>query len=65
MQSDPMARLLAAGSAELARLLARYRDGAYQNDNIAALAMTTSILTAMQAEEDIMQLEQEPTDVPN
>lgn len=61
--ADPMQRLIAAGTAECARLLERYRDGAYVNDGIAALAITQSILAAMQAEEDRIMLESDPLDV--
>lgn len=60
---DPMMRLIAAGSAECARLLQRYKDGAYVTDAVAAYAITQSILAAMQAEEDKIMLESEPTDV--
>lgn len=58
-----MQRLIAAGTAECARLLERYRDGAYVNDMVAAIAITQSILAAMLAEEDKIMLEQEPADV--
>ena len=60
---DPMTRLIAAGSAECVRLLQRYKEGAYVTDVVAAYAITQSILAAMQAEEDRMTLEAEPTDV--
>jgi hypothetical protein len=60
---DPMLRLIAAGSAECARLLQRYKEGAYVTDAVAAYAITQAILAAMQAEEDRITLELESTDV--
>jgi hypothetical protein len=57
MQNDPMVRLLAAGRARAKQILIRYKDGAYQSDDMAALAITQAIIVAMQSEEDDIEAE--------
>jgi hypothetical protein len=57
MQNDPMVRLLAAGRARAKQILIRYKDGAYQSDDIAALAITQAIIVAMQTEENDIEAE--------
>lgn len=52
-----MDRLMAAGRARAKQILIRYKDGAYQSDDMAALAITQAIIVAMQSEEDDIEAE--------
>jgi len=52
-----MERIMAAGRARAKQVLIRYKDGAYQSDDIAALAITQAIIVAMQTEENDIEAE--------